>query len=119
SIAYIGIENLAVEDPPYRWLLTFGFGLVHGFGFASVLREVGLPRRGLVLSLVAFNAGVEIGQLCIVALLLPLLHLLARLSAKTYRFMALRCGSGLIVALGVYWFIERAFSLQLLAGALG
>jgi hypothetical protein len=78
SIAYVAVENLVVPRPRGRWLLTFGFGLVHGFGFASVLREIGLPPRGLVLSLVSFNLGVEIGQLAVVALVAPALHLLGR-----------------------------------------
>jgi HupE / UreJ protein len=78
SIAYVGVENLAVRAPRFRWLLTFGFGLVHGFGFASVLREIGLPSKGLLLSLVSFNVGVEIGQLAVVAAVLPLLALVLR-----------------------------------------
>ncbi len=77
SIAYVGVENLAVPKPRFRWVLTFLFGLVHGFGFASVLRERGLPKNGLVLSLVSFNVGVEIGQLVVVAAILPLLALVA------------------------------------------
>jgi HupE/UreJ protein len=78
SIAYVGVENLLNPAPRFRWLLTFGFGLVHGFGFASVLREVGLPKKGLLLSLVSFNVGVEIGQLAVVAAVLPLLALVAQ-----------------------------------------
>jgi hypothetical protein len=78
SIGWVAIENLLVEKPKRRWLLTFGFGLIHGFGFASVLREIGLPPRGLVLSLLSFNVGVELGQLAVVALVAPVLHLLAR-----------------------------------------
>jgi hypothetical protein len=76
SILYVAVENLVVPKPRFRWLLTFGFGLVHGFGFASVLREIGLPPRGLVLSLLSFNVGVELGQLAIVAAMAPLLWLL-------------------------------------------
>ncbi|HEY7956114.1 MAG TPA: HupE/UreJ family protein [Polyangia bacterium] len=78
SIAYVAVENLLVEHPKHRWLLTFCFGLVHGFGFASVLREIGLPSRGLVLSLFSFNVGVELGQLAVVALVAPVLYLLYR-----------------------------------------
>ena len=62
SVAYVGFENLVPRAPRGRWLLVFGFGLVHGLGFASVLREIGLPRRGLLLSLLSFhswNATVE------------------------------------------------------------
>jgi hypothetical protein len=78
SILWVAIENILVEKPKRRWLLTFGFGLIHGFGFASVLREIGLPPRGLVLSLLSFNVGVELGQLAVVALVAPALHLFSR-----------------------------------------
>ena len=78
SIAYVGLENLLARQPRYRWLLTFAFGLVHGFGFAYVLQEIGLPRNGLVLSLAAFNLGVELGQVGVVALLFPVVRLLCR-----------------------------------------
>jgi hypothetical protein len=77
SIAYVGIENLVNPKPRFRWALTFIFGLIHGFGFASVLKEIGLPQKGLLLSLVSFNVGVEIGQLVVVAAVLPLLALIA------------------------------------------
>lgn len=79
SIAYIALENLLLRRsrPRHRVLVTFAFGLVHGFGFASVLRELGLPQKGLMLSLLSFNVGVELGQLVVVALVFPILHLLA------------------------------------------
>ncbi len=77
SIGYVAIENLLRPAPRHRFLLTFLFGLVHGFGFASVLKEVGLPRSGLLLSLLSFNVGVEAGQLLVVALAFPVLYLLA------------------------------------------
>jgi hypothetical protein len=78
SIAYVAVENLITIKPRGRWLLTFGFGLVHGFGFASLLSEVGLPPRGQVLSLLSFNLGVELGQLAVVALAAPALYLFAQ-----------------------------------------
>jgi hypothetical protein len=78
SIAYVAVENLVSLEPRHRWRLTFGFGLIHGFGFASVLRDIGLPPRGLVLSLLSFNVGVELGQLAVVALVAPALWLFAR-----------------------------------------
>jgi hypothetical protein len=78
SIFYVAMENLFVATPRRRWLLTFGFGLIHGFGFASVLREIGLPARGLVASLLSFNVGVELGQLAVVAAIAPFLWLLSR-----------------------------------------
>ena len=91
SIFYVAVENLVVQRPRFRWLLTFGFGLVHGFGFASVLREIGLPPRGLVLSLLSFNVGVELGQLAVVALVSPALWMFARgrLRARDLALLAL------------------------------
>ncbi|HZS39261.1 MAG TPA: HupE/UreJ family protein [Polyangia bacterium] len=89
SITYVAIENLSTPTPRFRWLLTFGFGLVHGFGFASVLREIGLPPRGLVLSLLSFNVGVEIGQLAVVALAAPALYLLAKGALKSRELFVL------------------------------
>ena len=77
SIVYVAVENLVDPAPRHRFGLAFVFGLVHGFGFASVLREIGLPARGLVLSLASFNVGVELGQLAIVAAVLPLLGRIA------------------------------------------
>jgi hypothetical protein len=76
SIFYVAVENLMRPSPRGRWLLTFGFGLVHGFGFASVLAEMGLPRHGLLLSLFAFNAGVEVGQVLVVCAAFPILVVL-------------------------------------------
>ena len=80
SIGYVAAENLLrpqVVAARHRFALTFAFGLVHGFGFASVLREIGLPERGLLLSLFSFNVGVELGQLLVVALTFPALRALA------------------------------------------
>jgi hydrogenase/urease accessory protein HupE len=72
SIAYVGIENLFVKDASRRWRITFPFGLIHGFGFAGALREIALPRAQLPVALVSFNLGVEVGQLAILSLALPL-----------------------------------------------
>jgi hydrogenase/urease accessory protein HupE len=114
SIAYVAVENLAVRQPRGRWLLTFAFGLVHGFGFASVLRDIGLPPRGLVLSLLSFNFGVELGQLVVVTLVAPLLWLL-RTRQKQVRVG----GSILLLALSTLWFFERVLDKSLLGGWLG
>jgi hypothetical protein len=95
SIAYVAVENLVVPRPRFRWLLTFGFGLIHGFGFASVLRDIGLPPRGLVLSLVSFNVGVELGQLAVVLLVAPALWLFAHWRWQVRQIAAL---SGLSLA---------------------
>jgi hypothetical protein len=99
SIAYVAVENLVVSEPRFRWLLTFGFGLVHGFGFASVLRDIGLPPRGLVLSLLSFNVGVELGQLAVVAMVGPALWLFARWRWRPPQLAALAGLSAVAVAL--------------------
>ena len=105
TITYVGIENLVVRSPRRRWLLTFVFGLVHGFGFAHILSEVGLPARGLLLSLLSFNVGVEVGQLAVVALLFPMVRLLARgrltLPAGFLLFLLLGLLIGLLRLAGV------------------
>ncbi len=81
SIGYVALENILFPKPRWRFALTFVFGLVHGFGFASVLQELGLPKTGLLWSLLSFNIGVEIGQLSVVGLVFPVLYLLAQHSA--------------------------------------
>jgi len=72
SIAYVGVENLFVKDASRRWRITFPFGLIHGFGFAAALREIALPRAQIPIALVSFNLGVEVGQLGVLAIVLPL-----------------------------------------------
>jgi hypothetical protein len=72
SIAYVGVENFFVKDARKRWRITFPFGLVHGFGFAAALREIALPRAQVPIALVSFNLGVEVGQLAVLAVALPL-----------------------------------------------
>ncbi len=72
SIAYVGVENLFVKDASKRWRITFLFGLIHGFGFAAALREIALPRGQVPIALVSFNLGVEIGQLAVLSIILPL-----------------------------------------------
>jgi hypothetical protein len=95
-----------------RWVVAFGFGLIHGFGFASVLADLGLPREALVLALVGFNLGVEAGQLAIVAAFLPLAFALRR--TAFYPRAVMVGGSALIVGVAGAWLIERAFDLKLL-----
>ncbi|AEG93222.1 HupE/UreJ family protein [Ramlibacter tataouinensis] len=92
-----------------RWLMAFIFGLIHGFGFASVLADLGLPQNALVLALVGFNVGVELGQLAIVAVFLPLAFALRR--TGFYRVGVLQVGSLLIALVALWWFVERAFDL--------
>jgi len=104
SIAYVGIENLVAVAPRGRWRLTFIFGLVHGFGFANVLREMALPREALATSLFMFNAGVEIGQLAVVALVWPLLRWAQR---SAYAAPVTRWVSAVVTACGLFWFVQR------------
>ncbi len=92
--------------------LAFAFGLIHGFGFASVLRDLGLAQSALLLSLVGFNAGVELGQLAIVGAFLPLAFL-AR-TTTLYRTTVLMGGSSLIFAVAVVWLAERALNLKII-----
>jgi hypothetical protein len=96
-----------------RWLVAFGFGLIHGFGFASVLAELGLPADALVLSLLGFNAGVEIGQMAIVAVFLPLAFLLRR--TRFYLRGVFLVGSWLIMLVALVWLAERVFDLKLVS----
>jgi hydrogenase/urease accessory protein HupE len=105
SIAYVGIENFFVRDIRRRWRLTFAFGLVHGFGFAGALREVALSAAQLPLALASFNAGVEAGQLAVLALVLPGVSWLAARAwfARGGRQLA----SAAISAAGVCWFVVR------------
>lgn len=98
---------------PTGWL-AFGFGLIHGFGFAAVLGELGLPQSARVLSLLAFNVGVEVGQMLIVIILLPLLFWL-RCSPQYPRWV-LGAGSVGATALGLIWILERSTSIRILSG---
>jgi hydrogenase/urease accessory protein HupE len=104
SIMYIAVENLFFAHFDRRWLVTFFFGLVHGFGFASALREVRLPPGLLGTALFSFNLGVELGQLAIVAILLPLLWQLAR---TQFRTVVVKVASLAIFFLGSFWFWQR------------
>lgn len=97
---------------PRRELMAGLFGLIHGFGFASVLVDLGLPQSALLLALVGFNAGVELGQLAIVAVFLPLAFAARRTMA--YRRVVLAGGSLLIALVAAVWLCERLFDLQLI-----
>ena len=110
SIVAVGIGNLRARPGGHdaRVWAAMGFGLIHGFGFASVLRDFGLPREALGVSLFAFNAGVEVGQACIVGVVAPLLALTrARAPLQAPRVVAV--GSLVVTLAGAYWFVERAF----------
>jgi hypothetical protein len=111
SIAYTAAENIVKPDVRWRYGLTFGFGLAHGLGFASALAK-DLPPNGVVPPLLCFNVGVELGQLTIVALALPLFYLAARqLGAERYRRQLMPALSSVIMVFGTLWFVERAFGM--------
>jgi len=109
SIVSVGVENLVRGQVDSRWKLTFAFGLVHGFGFAGALEELGIGAGGtdIVAPLAWFNAGVEVGQLGVAILVWPLLrHLNARPDLRVR--LAPVC-SLLVVCAGAYWLVERTF----------
>jgi hypothetical protein len=122
SVVAVAIENLWALRPGgdvprrvdeairRRWRLTFCFGLVHGFGFASVLHDIGLPRAALAAGLVSFNFGVELGQLALVLAAIPVLRALRRSSALR-RSVAPALLSLSIAGLGIVWFGERLIGL--------
>ena len=109
SIAYVALENLFFKRLSHRWLLTFGFGLIHGFGFANVLRELGLPTEGLAVSLFSFNIGVELGQVAIVGIVFPAIIWLSR---QAYQRRVVDGLSLFILLFGLGWLIERIFDLE-------
>ena len=112
SVVLAALNNVFPLFQGRRWLVAFAFGLIHGFGFATVLGELQLPQSALVLALLAFNVGVELGQLAIVAVFLPLAFGLR--SGLFYRRVVLQGGSWAIAGLAAVWFVERAFAVDLL-----
>jgi hypothetical protein len=109
SIVYVGADNLMVHGGrDVRGWIAFAFGLIHGFGFANVLREMDLPARALGWSLFSFNVGVEIGQLLVVVAVASALAALRARSEIIGRRLA-TVGSIVVIAAGAYWFIERVF----------
>ena len=111
SICYVALENLLAKQVNYRWLVTFSFGLIDGFGFAGVLQEYIIRKSDLVLSVVSFNVGVEVGQMMIFLIMLPILHLMRKkFAARKITVVA----SISIFIFGFIWLVERVFNLQLL-----
>jgi hydrogenase/urease accessory protein HupE len=108
SIVVVGVENLLRgEIPKSRRLLTFGFGLIHGFGFASALREAGIASSagGIVLPLFSFNLGVELGQVMVAAVVLPIIWKLRENPMFVARWAPVF--SAAVVLLGSFWLVER------------
>ncbi|TAG34288.1 MAG: HupE/UreJ family protein [Polaromonas sp.] len=109
SVVLAALNNLRGTIEGRRWAMAFVFGLIHGFGFASVLADLGLPQNALILALVGFNVGVEMGQLSIVAVFLPLAFWLRR--TRFYRVGVLTGGSLLVALLASWWLAQRMFDL--------
>ena len=112
SVVLAALNNLRPILRGRRWMVAFGFGLIHGFGFASVLADLGLPSGALVLALIGFNVGVEAGQLAIVGVFLPLAFVLRR--SWFYQRLVVGGGSLLIAAVASVWLAERAFNFKVM-----
>ena len=109
SIVYVGLDNLmAREGRDMRTWIAFAFGLIHGFGFASVLREMDLPAGALGWSLFSFNLGVELGQLAVVVGVASIVMALRRVSVTAGQRLAW-AGSMVVIAAGAYWFVQRVW----------
>jgi hypothetical protein len=112
SIVITAANNLAPVLPLSNWMIALLFGLLHGFGFASVLTDLGLSHVSLAAGLLGFNVGVELGQLAIVLAFLPLAYALRETSF--YRWGVFRMGSVAVGVLGAVWTVERWFNVSLL-----
>ena len=112
SIVYVAVENILTSElKPWRIYVVFAFGLLHGMGFAGVLTELGLPRSDFVTALIAFNVGVELGQLAVIAI--AFLAVGVWFGKKPwYRQRIVIPGSVGIAAMGAWWTVERVFGLQ-------
>ena len=113
SVVLAAVNNLVPILRQDRWMAAFVLGLMHGFGFSSTLMDLDLPRSNLVLTLFGFNAGVEIGQVAIVALFVPLAY--AARKHQAYRRYALVAGSAVITVLALIWLVERAFLIKIIS----
>ena len=112
SIVFVAIENIATSQvKPWRIALVFGFGLVHGMGFAGVLGKLGLPRSDFPIALFSFNAGVELGQLAVLLAAYLLLRLPFKGDAR-YRRRVVVPASLAIAAVGLYWAVERVLPVS-------
>lgn len=108
SLCHFALLERAPRPAPVRAAVAFGFGLVHGFGFAGVLAEMELPRERLAAALGGFNLGVELGQLAVVLVLWPLLRRVGRLDQGRMEARVAAAGSAAICGLGLFWFLTRA-----------
>jgi len=106
SICYVAIENIFRKKITNRWGLTFAFGLIHGLGFAGILHEMVIPKEHLAIALLSFNVGIEIAQIALVALVIPILSKVQALASYP---KAMKLSSSFIILIGAYWVIERVF----------
>lgn len=111
SIAAAALHNIYPRFRGREWAIALVFGLFHGFGFAGILRDIGLESNYLVLSLFGFNAGVEAGQIVIIAGIFPVLYVLRKRYWYPRRFLVM--GSVLLIAVALFWFTERALDVPL------
>src|SRR6185503_6093349 len=111
SVVLAALNNVWPVVHGRRWLVAFGFGLIHGFGFASVLSDLGLPQGALLVALVGFNLGVEAGQLAIIAAFLPAAFLLR--GSWLYRRLVFVGGSAAIALVAGVWLAERALDVKI------
>lgn len=117
SIVFVGVHSMVMRkkhrdgasSPDMRLVFAFGFGFIHGFGFANALSELELPRQALVAALFSFNLGVECGQACIVLTIAPLLALLQRKSDRAAQRLV-TVGSLAVIAAGAFWFVQRVLT---------
>jgi hypothetical protein len=112
TVIFAAINNLYPFIHGKRWMIAFSLGLIHGFGFATVLTELGLPSGALGLALAGFNLGVETGQLAIVLAFLPIAYVLR--GSWFYRRGVLQLGSMAVLVIGVVWFLERSLNYRVL-----
>jgi hypothetical protein len=112
TVVFAAANNVWPIMKERRWVAAFGFGLIHGFGFASALKDLGLPPGALALSLFGFNLGVEIGQLAVVSVFFPMAYLMR--STTFYRRWVVGLGSCGIVLLAGVWLLERVFDFKVL-----
>jgi len=110
SACHFGLLATVRNPRVLRVAVAFAFGLIHGFGFAGVLSEMSLPTDRLVSALFGFNIGVELGQLAVVLLIWPVLHVLRRSRGEHLYALVAETGSAAVCGLGLFWFVTRSFS---------
>lgn len=115
SIVYVAAENYFIQEARHRWILTFAFGLVHGLGFSSMLRDRLVDSDSITMPVVWFNLGVELGQIAILLVVFPLLAGIRRgadeAASDRRQRLLVRIGSAPILLLGLGWLVDRIFQL--------